>query len=62
MTIKEFIEKLKEFNPEALVFIGDNTENEVDISWGGPDNCGKKDCTNVCLESSKEKYIRNHEK
>ena len=28
MTIKEFIEKLKEFNPEALVFIGDNTENE----------------------------------
>ena len=28
----------------------------------GPDNCGKKDCTDVCLESSKEKYIRNHEK
>ena len=54
MTVKEFIKELQEFNQEAIIFTGDNIDNEVDISWGGPDNCDKKSCTCVCLDSPKE--------
>lgn len=59
MTVKEFIEKLQEFNQEAIVFTGDNIDNDVDISWGGPDNCDKKNCTCVCLGPLKENQIEN---
>lgn len=59
MTVKEFIKKLQEFNQEAIVFTGDNIDNEVDISWGGPDNCDKKNCTCVCLDSPKENQVEN---
>lgn len=56
MTVKEFIEKLQEFNQEAIVFTGDNIDNEIDISWG---SCDKKTCTCVCLGPLKENQIEN---
>lgn len=59
LTVKEFIEKLQEFNREAVVFTGDNIDNEIDISWGGPDNCDKKNCTCICLELSKKNQVEN---
>lgn len=59
LTVKEFIEKLKEFNQEAIVFTGDNLDNGIDISWRGPDNCDKKNCTCVCLEPSRKNQVEN---
>ena len=50
MKVKELIEILKEFNQEAIVFIGDNIDNELDItdiSWGGADGCTEEDCEDV---------------
>ena len=47
MKVKELIEILKEFNQEAIVFIGDNIDNELDISWGGAEGCAKEDCEDV---------------
>ena len=47
MKVKELIEVLKGFNQEAIVFIGDNIDNELDISWGGAEGCTKEDCEDV---------------
>ena len=47
MTVKELIEELKVFNQDAIVFIGDNIDNELDISWGGAEGCTKEDCEDV---------------
>ena len=47
MTVRELIEKLKVFNQDAIVFIGDNIDNELDISWGGSEGCTKEDCEDV---------------
>ena len=43
MKVKELIEILKEFNQEAIVFIGDNIDNALEISWGGAEDCTKED-------------------
>ena len=47
MKVKELIEILKGFNQEAIVYIGDNIGNELDISWGGSEGCTKEDCEDV---------------
>jgi len=47
MTVRELIEELKTFNQDAIVFIGDNIDNELDISWGGAEGCTKEDCEDV---------------
>ena len=47
MTVRELIEELKAFNQDAIVFIGDNIDNELDISWGGAEGCTKEDCEDV---------------
>ena len=47
MTVRELIEELKAFNQDAIVFIGDNIDNELDISWGGSEGCTKEDCEDV---------------
>jgi len=62
MKVKELIEILKEFNQEAIVFIGDNIDNELDISWGGGEGCTKEDCEDVGFnikdKNNVEKKIR----
>lgn len=47
MTVRELIEELKAFNQDAIVFIGDNIDNELYISWGGAEGCTKEDCEDV---------------
>ena len=59
MKVKELIEILKEFNQEAIVFIGDNIDNELDISWGGAEGCTKEDCEDVGFNIKGKNNIEN---
>ena len=46
-TVRELIKALADFNPDAQVFIGDNFNNHVTLSWGGADGCTKENCKDV---------------
>ena len=46
-TVRELIKALADFNPDAKIFIGDNTNNHVTLSWGGSDGCSKENCEDV---------------
>ena len=50
MKVKELIEKLKDFNPEAELTVGDNFYNGISISWGYGENCEKHKCKYVCFD------------
>lgn len=50
MTVRELIDELKKFNQDAHVSIGDNFDNELDISWGGSDGCTKENCEEVSFD------------
>ena len=59
MTVRELIEELKTFNQDAIVFIGDNIGNELDISWGGAEGCTKEDCEDVGFNIKGKNNIEN---
>lgn len=59
MTVRELIEELKAFNQDAIVFIGDNIDNELDISWGGPGGYTKEDCKDVGFNIKGKNNIEN---
>lgn len=59
MTVRELIEELKAFNQDAIVFIGDNIDNELDISWGGAEGCTKEDCEDVGFNIKGKNNIEN---
>jgi hypothetical protein len=44
MKVGALIEQLKQFNQNAVVSIGDNYDNELEISWGYSDGCTKERC------------------
>ena len=46
-TVKDLIDALGKFNPEAKVYAGDNLYNRISLSYGGCDGCGKEDCSDV---------------
>lgn len=46
-TVRELIKALTDFNPDAKIFIGDNINNHVTLSWGGADGCTKENCESV---------------
>lgn len=46
-TVRDLIKALADFNPDAQVFIGDNLNNHVTLSWGGADGCTKEKCEDV---------------
>lgn len=46
-TVRELIKALADFNPDAKVYIGDNINNHVTLSWGGFDGCNKENCEDV---------------
>ena len=48
MKVKEFITKLLDFNMEADIFIGDNIDNMLELSWEFPDS-------NSSIEEQKRK-------
>ena len=50
MKVKELIEELKEFNPEAELTVGDNFYNGISISWGFSENGKKNNCEYVCFD------------
>ena len=54
-TVRELIKALEEFNPDALVFVGDNLNNHVSLMWGGYDDCTKENCQDVGITSENEK-------
>ena len=41
-TVRDLIKALADFNPDAKIFIGDNINNHVTLSWGSADGCTKK--------------------
>lgn len=59
MTVRELIEELKAFNQDAIVFIGDNIDNELDISWGGSEGCTKEDCEDVGFNIKGKNNVEN---
>lgn len=55
MTVKEIIEKLEKYNPEAEVDIVDRTKPEPfsmgieSLGFGGSDDCSMKNCKKVYI-------------
>lgn len=62
MKVKELIEELKNYNPEATLTVGDNFDNGIHISYSGGDGGGggtKSDALFVCFD--KENITENNE-
>lgn len=59
MKVKELIEELKNYNPEATLTVGDNFDNGIHISYSGGDGGTKSDALFVCLD--KENITENSE-
>ena len=59
MKVKELIEELKNYNPEATLTVGDNFDNGLHISYSGGDGGTKSDALFVCLD--KENITGNNE-
>lgn len=59
MKVKELIEELKNYNPEAILTVGDNFDNGFHISYSGGDGGTKSDALFVCFD--KENIIGNNE-
>lgn len=53
-TVRDLIKALADFNPDAQVFIGDNLNNHVILSWGGADGCTKENCEDVGFHIEEE--------
>lgn len=64
MKVKNLIEYLKEFNPEAELTVGDNFYNGISISWGCSEGCEKHNCKYVCFNAenvnSQEKQLKDN--
>ena len=55
MKVKELIEELKNYNPEAILTVGDNLYNGIQISYSGEDGGTKSTASFVCFnEESNE--------
>ena len=50
VTVKDLIKELLDFNPDAIVQIGDNFENRVALGWSGSEGCDKTNCKYLCLD------------
>lgn len=61
MTVKELINELQKYNPEAQITVGDNFYNGISISYGYSDGCTKENCQFVCFDKE-EKGTCNNEK
>lgn len=61
MKVKELIEELKNYNPEATLTVGDNFDNGIHISYSCGDGDGgtKSDALFVCFD--KENITGNSE-
>lgn len=49
-TVRDLNKALEEFNQDAIVTIGDNFNNRLELGWGFSDGCTKKNCQYVCLD------------
>lgn len=59
MKLGALIEQLKQFNQDAFVSIGDNYDNELEITWGYSDGCTKENCQVVNFDIKGEKDEKN---
>ncbi len=60
MKVKELIEELKNYNPEAILTVGDNFYNGIHISYSSGDGGTKSDALFVCFD--KENSTKNNER
>ena len=51
MKVKELIEELKKYNQEAVLTVGDNFDNGIDIGYAGSDGCTEETCDFVCFDA-----------
>ena len=51
MKVKELVEKLKKYNQEAILTVGDNFDNGIDIGYAGSDGCTEETCDFVCFDA-----------
>lgn len=59
MKVKELIEELKNYNPEAILTVGDNFYNGIQISYSCGDGGTKSNAHFVCFD--KENITGNNE-
>lgn len=59
MKVKELIEELKNYNPEATLTVGDNFYNGIHISYSGGDGGTKSEALFVCFDE--ENNTKNNE-
>ena len=59
LTVSDLISELENFNPNAIVCIGDNFNNRVSLSWSsiGEGECCKENCLYVGLNVENEKDL-----
>ena len=50
MKVKELIEELKNYNPEAILTVGDNFYNGIQISYSCGDGGTKSNAHFVCFD------------
>lgn len=60
MKVKELIEELKNYNPEAILTVGDSFYNGIYISYSSGDGGTKSDALFVCFD--KENSTKNNER
>lgn len=49
-TVKDLVEELLKFRPDAKVCIGGNFDNRVSLGWGWSEGATKETCEYVCLD------------
>ena len=59
MKVKELIKELKNYNPDAVLTVGDNFYNGISISFGYTEGCTKLNCQFVCFD--KENRVEDNE-
>lgn len=60
MKVKELTEELKNYNPEAILTVGDSFYNGIYISYSSGDGGTKSDALFVCFD--KENSTKNNER
>ena len=59
MRVKELIEELKNYNPEAILTVGDNFYNGIQISYGCNEGGTKSDALFVCFDEENNENNEN---
>ena len=59
MTVRDFIKELLEYNLDAEMYVGNNLNNVPVLSYGGGEDCTKKNCDDVGIHIAGKENCEN---